>query len=299
MTKYITLHPQYFLKEGFGTLMSHYAVMYSLYRDLNVIPVILDFDFKSQKLISTMEEFNNFDEKIIYHYEAFDNFKNIFSIMNETNVNNYNWISKNFTNSTYDQLVKKIESEKDNLVCIWSLSQELTNKYFDDIVNHLFIFNTDIVHFSKKYLPRTNKEIVAVCVRNEYKKDNCPYPHTKLSLDFYIEAMKQYDINNSKYLIFSDDIPECKKIFSVVENEFDISYTEPMQSAIGLCFMSLCDHIICANSSFSYWAAVLNKNANKKIVCSKYFIDQNKDQNLANLLNHKWYPKSWTDLDMI
>jgi len=295
MTKYITLHPQYFLKEGFGTLMSHYAVMYSLYRDLNVIPVILDFDFKSQKLTSAMEGFNNFGKKIIYHYEAFGNFKNIFSIMNETNINNYNWISKNFTNSTYDQLVKKIECEKDNLVCIWSLSQELTNKYFDDIVNHLFIFNTNITNISKKYLPKTDKEIVAICVRNEYKKFDCP--HTKLSLDFYIEAMKQYDINNSKYLIFSDDIPECKKIFSVVENEFDISYTEPMQSAIGMCLMSLCDHIICANSSFSYWASILNRNNNCTIICPTQFVEPGPNIYLG--LNYKWYPKNWVALDLV
>ena len=58
MPKHITLHPQYFLKEGFGTLMSHYAVMYSLYRDSNITPVILDIDFKSQKLTSAMEGFN-------------------------------------------------------------------------------------------------------------------------------------------------------------------------------------------------------------------------------------------------
>lgn len=295
--QYISLHPEYFKKEGFGTLMSHYCVMYSLYKDLNIAPMILDIDFKSKNLITAMEGFNHFDETIFYHHDAFSNFKNIFGIINEKDINNYNWILKNFTNLTYDQLVKTIQSENNNIICIWSLSSELTNKYLDEIINDLFVFNDYIIDISRNKLPKTNKQIVAICVRNEYKKFHCP--HIKLSLNFYIQAMKQYDVDNCKYLIFSDDIVESKKIFSAIENQFDISYTEPMQSAIGLCLMSLCDHIICANSSFSYWASMLNKNISKKIVCSKYFIDQKIDKNLANLLNHKWYPKSWIDLDII
>jgi hypothetical protein len=297
INKYITLHPQYFLKEGFGTLMSHYAVMYSLYKDLGVTPIILDINFQDKKLTSSMEVFNNFSEEIIYHHEAFVNFSNIFSIINETDINSYNWVFKNFSNLTYDQLAVNIQLENNNIICIWSLTPELTNRYLDDIINNLFIFNNDIITISSNNLPKTDKDIIGVCVRNEYKKSN--YPHTQLSLNFYIEAMKNYDINNSKYLIFSDDIEESKKMFNKLENTFDISYTQQMQSAMGMCTMSMCDHVICANSSFSYWASLLNKNTNKKIVCSKYFIDKNKNLFLANLLNHKWYHKSWTSLDII
>jgi hypothetical protein len=296
MNKYITLHPQYFLKEGFGTLMSHYAVMYSLYRDINIVPIILDINFKSQKLTSAMEGFNNFSQRIIYHHEAFVNFSNIFLIINEKDLNNYNWVLSNFSTSTYEQLATKIQLQNNNIVCVWSLSPDLTSKYLNDIINNLFVFNKDIIDISKNYLPKTNKEIVAVCVRNEYKTFDCP--HTKLSVNFYIEAMKHYNINNSTYLVFSDDIEECKRIFKKLENTFDIVYTQQMQSAIGMCAMSLCDHIICANSSFSYWASLLNRNPNKKIVCSKYFIDQDKHPELANLLNDKWYSKSWTALDI-
>lgn len=294
--KYITLHPQYFLKEGFGTLMSHYSVMYSLHRDTNIIPTVLNINFKSQNLTSAMEGFNNFNEPVIYHHEAFINFKNIFHIIDEPSINQYNWIIKNFTQATYDQIVKEINFDTNNLSCLWSLNSDLTNKYLNDIINYLYVFDNKIIDYSKNILPLTNKEIVGICVRNEYKKFDCP--HIKLSLDFYIQAMEQFDTNNSKYIIFSDDIDDCKNLFSSIENRFDLFYTKPMQSCIGLCSMSMCDHIICANSSFSYWASILNKNKNKKIVCSTNFIDKNKNKNLAEVLNYKWYPEEWTALDI-
>ena len=296
--RYITLHPQYFLNEGFGTLMSHYAVLYSLYRDMDIKPVILDINFKSQNIVSAMQGFNNIFENIIYHSQAFINFDKIFVSIKENYINNYKWAIENLSGFSYNQIVDKINKTNNNICCVWTLSSELTNKYLNDIINYLYIFDDNIIKESRKTLQKTNKDIVGVCVRNEYKKHNYPHPHTRLSLDFYIEAMKQFDCTNCRYLVFSDDINESKKMFNSIENRFDLSYTTPMQSAIGLCSLSLCDHVICANSGFSYWASILNKNPNKKIVCATNFIDKNKDKHLAETLNYTWYPKEWIALDI-
>ena len=52
-----------------------------------------------------------------------------------------------------------------------------------------------------------------------------------------------------------------------------------------LCLMSLCDHNIIANSSFSWWGAFLNQNKNKKIVApSNWFTNKE----IVNL-----YPQTW------
>lgn len=296
MSKLITIHPQYFLKEGFGTLMSHYATMYCLYKDLQFIPAILNIDFKSQKLESAMEAFNKFDESIIYHNETFINFSKIFTILDSYKINNYNWELIDLSNLNYNEIINVLKNNTNNICCFWSLHSNFYQKYLDEIINILYIFNDNIIQYSKDCLPYKDKDFVAVCVRNEYKKSN--YPHTRLSLDFYKKSMEQFDVNNTKYLIFSDDIDESKNMFHNLHNYFDIYYTNPMQSAIGLCAMSLCDHIICANSSFSYWAALLNKNPNKKIICSPYFIDNTRNTELANLLNFKWYPSSWIPIDI-
>ena len=53
-----------------------------------------------------------------------------------------------------------------------------------------------------------------------------------------------------------------------------------------LCLMSLCDHNVISNSSYSWWGAWLNKNENKKIISPKnWFIPAKPLDDL--------YPKTW------
>lgn len=94
--------------------------------------------------------------------------------------------------------------------------------------------------------------------------------HPICGLDYYIKALSKFtDSNNeiNKYvLIFSDNIEYCKDIFGKQEG---IMYIEGNDQYTDLCMMSLCDHNIIANSSFSWWAAWLNKNPNKTIIAPK------------------------------
>lgn len=294
---YFTIHPNYFLREGFGTLMSHYATMYSIYRDTGHNPIILDIDFHKKKLISAMSFFNNFNEPILYHQKVFPNLNSIFATVGEDILNNYSWKSLELYYLDYDKIINILKNQKDNFICSWTLNKDLINiTYLDEILNFLYIFDDGIIKQCKNLMPNTSKTIVGICVRNEYKR--LRYPHVNLSIDFYTNAMRQFDTNNTKFLIFSDDLEESKKMFTKLHQNFDIEYTLSMQSAIGMCLMSLCDHNICANSSFSFWASLLNRNKNKQIICSTKFIDDTKNKSLANQLNYKWYPDSWLALDI-
>jgi hypothetical protein len=46
-------------------------------------------------------------------------------------------------------------------------------------------------------------------------------------------------------------------------------YIEGNNQFIDMCMMSMCSHNIIANSSFSWWAAWLNNNRDKKIIAPK------------------------------
>ena len=97
-----------------------------------------------------------------------------------------------------------------------------------------------------------------------------PDHHPPCSLDYYNAAKKELSALNDNiiYVIFSDDIEWCKKEFndpSYVISDLNNPYTE-------MCAMSLCDHNIIANSSFSWWGAWLNKKSDKIVIApSQWF----------------------------
>lgn len=86
--------------------------------------------------------------------------------------------------------------------------------------------------------------------------------HTNLPIEYYREAMSYFP--NERFTIFSDDIRWCRDNFS--KEHF---FVEPISDVIDLIFMSRHENQIIANSSYSWWAAYLNKNPNKKVIAPK------------------------------
>ena len=87
--------------------------------------------------------------------------------------------------------------------------------------------------------------------------------HPVLSEDYYQKALENFSDIECGFIVFSDDIEYCKYMFGEDER---IYYVENNIDFIDMCMMSLCDHNIIANSTFSWWAAWLNTNINKKVV---------------------------------
>ena len=92
--------------------------------------------------------------------------------------------------------------------------------------------------------------------------------HNILSKEYYLKAFKVFP--NQKILMFSDDIEWCKKTFIGQEIEFFKGKTDIED----LKMMSSCHSNIIANSSFSWWAAWLNTNQNKKVVCPSQWVGE-------------------------
>ena len=81
--------------------------------------------------------------------------------------------------------------------------------------------------------------------------------------DYYERAMAMFP--DKKFLIFSDNTVYCRERFKsdrleIVEGGTELSDFNQLAS---------CSDIVMANSSFSYWAAYLCKNPNKKIIYPK------------------------------
>ncbi|MCQ2201752.1 MAG: alpha-1,2-fucosyltransferase [Bacteroidales bacterium] len=81
--------------------------------------------------------------------------------------------------------------------------------------------------------------------------------------------MIESKVENPFYFIFSDDTEYAGSLFSGLANKEIVTGNTGEKSYLDMYLMSLCKHNIMANSTFSYWAALLNKNEDKIIIRPK------------------------------
>lgn len=116
----------------------------------------------------------------------------------------------------------------------------------------------------------------------------------KLDNNYYGQALQYFfsDIDQYQFVIFSNDISWCKN--NLIEDSDIVYFVEPNIDYVDLILMSLCDHIIAANSSYSWWAAYKNQNNNKKIICPTNYL---KRYSPWSHINGNYYPKSWININ--
>lgn len=106
--------------------------------------------------------------------------------------------------------------------------------------------------------------------RGDYVTDkvtNSVYNHC--SLEYYDKAISimKKKLNDPVFYVFSDDIEWVKYNFSNYKNVIFIDHND--KDVEDLRLMSNCKHNIIANSTFSWWAAWLNTNPSKFVICPK------------------------------
>ena len=118
--------------------------------------------------------------------------------------------------------------------------------------------------------------------------------YCQLDQNYYSQALSSFfeDIEKYQFIIFSNDIQWCKE--NLIEESEIVTFINPGIDYVDLTLMSLCDHNIIANSSYSWWAAFLNKNISKKIYCPTNYLKNNSPW--AHM-NTNYYPSSWINID--
>ena len=103
------------------------------------------------------------------------------------------------------------------------------------------------------------------------------------SMEYYKNALLFFnDIEN--VLIFSDDIEWTKTVFK--DEKFHIIENEP--DYMDLYIMSMCTNNIIANSTFSWWAAWLNKNPDKIVISPKQWFSDGYEHSIDDLIPNSW-----------
>ena len=105
--------------------------------------------------------------------------------------------------------------------------------------------------------------------------------HGVCSLEYYESAIKMLIgklVDPIKFYVFSDDISWCKENLRFTSEHEYVSTTEDFHD---LYLMSKCKHNIIANSSFSWWAAWLNRDDKKIVVAPKTWFADEESNNIV------------------
>lgn len=192
------------------------------------------------------------DKPTVYEKSVFDISKNTYF--------KGNWQSEKYFSSFRSDLLRMLTPKKERSESVKKICVEMHN------------CNSVAVHIR----------------RGDYVKIGC-----QLNMDYYVEAIrmiKSFFCNKDVALyIFSDDINYCEKFFANSNISDDktiiIQYPEYVSDDYtldDLLLMSHCKHMIMANSSYSWWAAWLNQNEGKTIICPE-----------LGMWSGDFYPEEW------
>lgn len=141
-------------------------------------------------------------------------------------------------------------------------------KYFEhceDLVRDQYTFRENISVQAKAFLdtlPSDTQKVSVHIRRTDYVGQ--PNFHPLASLEYYKLAMSKFTDKETTFIVLSDDIDWCRENFQ----GDNIVFTQN-STFVDLSIMSLCDHNIIANSSFSWWGAWLNRNPSKIVIAPK------------------------------
>jgi hypothetical protein len=129
--------------------------------------------------------------------------------------------------------------------------------------------------FNEKLQLTQNENTVSVHVR---RGDYVKLPRLLICTPSYYEKAVSYiqeNIEKPVFYIFSEDVEWVRQNISFPDNSVFMDYDPNLPSSHDMQLMGLCKHNIISNSSYSWWAAWLNRNPEKIILAPDKWDSEN------------------------
>jgi Zn-finger nucleic acid-binding protein len=240
---------------GLGNLLFQFFYAYSIALRYN-LEVVVNIDQ------------NDESRESIYFYYLFDN------IMRVKNIKDFYIIKESSKN--YSNLINNIPLNKN----IFLTGYFQSTLYFKDNFNRIKKnFNCSILNIAKNIFNKwnNNKNIIGLHIRGGDYIQKKNY-HLLLNQDYYDKCLSYCDLNDTEIVLFTDDYKYAKNKYNYniyikdiinkyIEPEYEYMKNHP---ELEFFLLSLCNIIICANSTFSLWASYFS-NANKVFIPKQWF----------------------------
>ena len=178
-------------------------------------------------------------------------------------------------------------------------------KYYDDIseeLQNLFVFpmhSDRDLHLKNVELMNEMEQINSVSVhirRGDYLDPENAALFGNISTDEYYDSAMNYfraKFAKAHFYIFTNDPEYAKEKYSDASEYTIVDHNTGKDSLLDIQLMSHCRGNICANSTFSFWGARLNRRPDKEMV--RTFTMRN-NQPCDPVLMHEYWPK-WILID--
>jgi hypothetical protein len=161
-----------------------------------------------------------------------------------------------------------------------------SEKYFkhnrEKILNLYSVDESSLKYISNKYSNILDENTCSLHVRRGDYVGLVTH-HPPCNMGYYTKALEEFP-EDTKFLIFSDDIAWCKEVFDGDQFHFIEGNTD----YIDMWLMSMCKNNITANSSFSWWGAWLNQNQDKKVIVPNKWFGPAINHNTNDLIPDTW-----------
>lgn len=207
------------------------------------------------------------------------------------------YLNNIFRNIKFDNITEKLERVKEPS---WSYSQ-MDLLYYKSIefygyfqsgknfennkqkIIDLFSPNEQFIEKIKKVYPNMLSEnSISIHVRRgDYLSISDILPTIDKT---YIDQALNMLNNKGSIFIFSNDKKWVEENLNY-ENSTIVTGLEDYEE---LWAMSLCNHNVMSNSSFSWWGSYLNKNKNKKVLCPSVWFGPKGEKNYSDIYEPDW-----------
>lgn len=275
------------LTGGLGNQMFQFANGYTIAKKKNA-KLYLDLSWFNRRILHNGFELDhvfNVYSKVIFLKKNFSLKKlNLSNFLNELNFTYYKY------NEPHYHYSAKINQIPNHCFLKGYWQSELYFKEYTDDIKKIFCF--------KNIEDQEN-----ILIKNKIINNNSVSVHIRRG-DFLLERNKIHQINLKKYysesikkilefnnnpffFIFSDDPIWVSKNFIINSKHIFVKNNKGNNSYLDMKLMSLCKTNIISNSTFSWWAAWLNINENKKIYAPKNWFND-KSISTDDLIPSTW-----------
>lgn len=216
-------------------------------------------------IICDINIFSLFVQDILYYHEKSFNYDSkILTLSNEVYLDGY-WQSEKYFIDIMEQIKADFQFKN---------PPDTLNKRFEGII---MAHNSVCIHIRRG-------DFLTNQVTNRM--------HGVCSIDYYHKGIENIanKIDDPHFFLFSDDPIWVKENIILQYPTEYISHNSGKKSFEDLRLMSLCQHHIIANSTFSWWGAWLNSNPKKIIIAPKKWFNE------SSLDTKDLIPSSWIRL---